>query len=265
MPALSEPDIVAILGDVMRPWDGWGAASYASHGTSALVRQEARRIVRTVALLEDTTPASILEIGTGYLNLVLTLRRLYPAAVITGVEHPGRRYIWSSAYRETLAAASITLVATDVTREPLPFRHGSVECVVFAEVIEHLPPNTVPGVLAELARVLEAGGVLLLTTPNLAAWGNRELLLRGESPQQSPARAIDGTFGHLRLYTMAELTELLSAAGFVVRRRTFMDQVPVGASRARRALRALVEPVLTAWPALRDTCLVRADRVEGGR
>jgi hypothetical protein len=88
----------------------------------------------------------------------------------------------------------------------------------------------------------------------LPSWANREMVARGHSPQQSPARTIDGTFGHLRLYTMAELVALLKGAGLRVRRREFFDQVAVAMAPARR-LR----------PALRDTCAVVAERPGGGQ
>src|SRR2546429_5223207 len=64
----------------------------------------------------------------------------------------------------------------------------------------------------------------------------------------------------LRLYTMAELTELCEAVGFRVTRRAFVDQVAAGISPLRRGLRAVLAPARGAWPALRDTCMVQAVR-----
>jgi len=138
--------------------------------------------------------------------------------------------------------------------------HTDIDLVICAEVLEHLPPDTVPGVLAEAARVLKPGGWMVATTPNLAAWENREMLWRGHSPQQTAALVIDGTYGHLRLYTMEELVVLFQSAGFLVDRRVYADQIPVGISAIRRLLRLLLWPVRRIRPALRDTCLVRAVR-----
>ena len=256
---MNEARIAALLRERLRAWDEWSARSFAEHGSGTLVRQEAYRIARVLALL-DAAPRRLLEIGTGYLTLAVTLRRVFPRATVAGVDHPGRAYVFVPAYRKALEAARIVFAAADLVVDGLPFRTRVFDTVVFAEVVEHLPPNAVPDVLAEIGRVLVEGGVFVLTTPNLASWTNRELVLRGHSPQQSPLRAIGGTYAHLRLYTMAELVELCEAAGFRVTRRAFVDQAAVGISPLRRGLRAVLAPARRAWPALRDTCVIQAVR-----
>lgn len=262
---MDENAIAVLLGKVLRSWDHPGMESCAAHGTKALIRQEASRLAQTVAFLDDgPEPRRLVEIGTGYLTLASTLRHQFPEAEMIGVEHPQRPYVWLPEYRARLTEERIRLVAADLVGSGLPFRSQTFDVAVFAEVVEHLPPHAVPAALAEISRILEPRGVLVLTTPNLAAWSNRELLLRGHSPQQSPARIIDGTYGHLRLYTMAELVALLEESGFEVVRRTFIDQVAVGISLIRRVLRALLWPARVLCPSLRDTCMVRAVRVESG-
>ena len=258
--SVDEARVADALRETFHTWDEASARSAAEHGDAALVRQEARRLRVTLSLLGETPLGRVLEIGTGYLTLAVTLRRMFPRALITGVEHPGRPDVCASAYGQRLAAERITLAAADVAAGGLPFRDASFDAVLFAEVVEHLPPNAVPEVLHDIARVLAPGGRVILTTPNLASWTNRELVVRGHSPQQSPARTIDGTFGHLRLYTMAELVGLLEGAGLHVRCREFFDQVPVGISPLRRALAVGLAPARWRWPTLRDTCAVVAER-----
>jgi SAM-dependent methyltransferase len=256
--------IAAALRETFQTWDEASAHSAAVHGAQALVRQEAHRLRVTMGLLGDAAPARVLEIGTGYLTLAIALRRTFARARITGVEHPARAYVFASAYGKRLAEETMTLVAADLAAGGLPFRDAAFDSVVFAEVVEHLPPNAVPAILHDIARVLAPGGRLVLTTPNLASWTNRELVMRGHSPQQTPARQIDGTFGHLRLYTMAELVSLLQGAGLHVRRQEFFDQVPVAISPLRRALGVGLRPARWRWPALRDTCAVVAERAGPG-
>ncbi len=254
--------IIPILREVCRIWDPRVLEGYQNYGIESLIRQDAHRVAQTLALFEEQQPPErLLEIGTGYLGMAVPLRRRFPAMEIVGVEYPGRRYIWTREYRDRLAMERIRLVATDVVSSGLPFRTGTFGGATLAEVVEHLPPNTLPTVLAEVARVLCPGGTLILTTPNLASWMNREYLLRGDSPgQQSPALIIDGCFGHLRLYTMHELVTLLEGVGFRVVRQRFIDQIPLGISRIRRLIRLALRIPKTFWPALRDTCVIHAVR-----
>lgn len=257
---VDEQAIAAHLRRTFRPWDPHAVEPFATYGAEPLVRHEAHRIAQTLALLDkaEPPPQRVLEIGTGYLTMAVTLRHWFPEAEIVGLEHPHRPYVWMPEYQQQLIAERIRLVTADVAAFGSPFRAGSFNLVVLAEVVEHIPPHAIPAALKEIKRSLSPDGVLLLTTPNLAAWTNRELLLRGDSPQQCPAQTIDGTYPHLRLYTMAELVALLDSAGFRVVRQTFMDQVALGMTRVRHLLRTMLCPVRFCWPALRDTCLIRA-------
>ena len=58
----------------------------------------------------------------------------------------------------------------DLTR-PLPYSDGSFDLVILCEVAEHLP--TYIPVVAEIGRVLAAGGRLVLSTPNVARLHSR--------------------------------------------------------------------------------------------
>ncbi len=133
---LSETAIAALLADVARGWDPRAADSLATHGRETLLRHEARRIADTLALLDGRhAPGRVLEIGTGYLTLAATLHRALPFARLVGVEHPGRRYVWTREYQAALRVHGTALVAADIERR-LPFADGAFDTVVFAEVVE---------------------------------------------------------------------------------------------------------------------------------
>lgn len=69
------------------------------------------------------------------------------------------------------APAGIDWHALDLNREPeLPFEDGHVDVVTMLAVIEHLDPDGLDGLLAEVHRVLKPGGRLIVTTP--AAWSD---------------------------------------------------------------------------------------------
>ena len=82
----------------------------------------------------------------------------------------------------------------------LPLPEGSVDVVVNFQVIEHLWNQ--PQFVAECARVLRPGGVLLMSTPNRITF--------------SPGRDTPVNPFHTRELNAQELTELLVDGGFTV-------------------------------------------------
>ena len=68
---------------------------------------------------------------------------------------------------------------------PAELRSGTFQTVLFCEIVEHLvnPSYTLKPVIDLLA----PGGLFLMTTPNLASFGNRVRLLRGQTPSLGPA------------------------------------------------------------------------------
>lgn len=93
----------------------------------------------------------------------------------------------------------------------LPFQGERFATVVAAEVIEHIFDTE--SFLSEAARVLEPGGWLAITTPNLVALTGRAQLLLGRSPHNVEFDASPGTSGHIRYFTFQTLECLLKRAG----------------------------------------------------
>ncbi len=96
-----------------------------------------------------------------------------------------------------------TAVNGDALR--LPFADGAFDRVIAAEVLEHIPADTVA--LAELARVLWPGGVLAVTVPR---WGP-ELANWALSDEY---HTVPG--GHVRIYRASVLAARLRDAGLAV-------------------------------------------------
>ncbi|MFA6262958.1 MAG: class I SAM-dependent methyltransferase [Candidatus Babeliales bacterium] len=84
--------------------------------------------------------------------------------------------------------------------------------VVIAEVFEHIPSTDVEPFLHKLSQVVAPGGTVFLTTPNFYVQG---------PAQQSPLWYERCSYGHYKHYTAAELTQLLTTAGFCVQRCDF--------------------------------------------
>lgn len=105
------------------------------------------------------------------------------------------------------------------TADALPIASASVDVVVMAEVIEHLPDEAVA--LAEVRRILKPGGLLLASVPNAdypALWDpiNWTLEHLGRSPiRTGPLAGIWA--GHERLYSPQGLAAVVTQAGFAVR------------------------------------------------
>ena len=89
----------------------------------------------------------------------------------------------------------------------LPFADASFPCVLCSQVIEHVPKDS--PILAELVRVLQPGGRLVLGTPDYANW--EWVVTEKLSGFFAPGAYADEHIAH---YTRAELVARFEAQGF---------------------------------------------------
>jgi len=179
-------------------------------------------------------------------------------------------------YGRIAGACGIQAVRADLERDRVPIENGWADCAVFSEVLEHLNPYYVGHAVSEINRVLRLGGILVLTTPNIASLFRRLRLLLGIQPQYGL---------HVREYTKREVEDLLARHGFRVLRSfysdvndlTFVDAeveeyLELGTYRRllrlvlRRPtklniLRLFVYPLVKAFPSLRMLIVVAAEKV----
>ena len=99
----------------------------------------------------------------------------------------------------------------------LPFEDETVDAVVSMEVIEHLmfPLSAVE----EISRILRPGGVVLLTTPNIAYWRLRlDMLFRGRWNPLGDTLAVKEPWRdpHIRFFTTRSMRGMLESAGLEV-------------------------------------------------
>lgn len=109
--------------------------------------------------------------------------------------------------------------AVQLDAQKLPFADASFDVVVSDDVIEHLVDTD--EYAKEIKRVLEPGGWLFLSTPNLGAWFNRLSLLMGIQPaftevsfEKVFGRPGSDIVGHLRVFTARSIKEFLVHHGF---------------------------------------------------
>ncbi|MEU6080952.1 methyltransferase domain-containing protein [Streptomyces sp. NPDC047108] len=225
-------------------------------GTERSLRQ-ARILARALGPVRQggPPPATVLDVGCGDGSAAGTAARVLSGHRVVGVD-------WSQDALRRAASRIPFVVRGELTDGGLPFATASADAVLFSEVIEHLvDPDAA---LDELRRVLRPGGHLLLSTPNLAAWYNRGLLLAGVQPVFSEVslRRIHGrpgsqVVGHLRLYTARALRELVAASGFEV---VALAGAPFhGVPRPLRPL----DRAACRWPSVASILLLHARRTAG--
>ncbi|MEM3859861.1 MAG: hypothetical protein QW478_10730 [Candidatus Micrarchaeaceae archaeon] len=107
---------------------------------------------------------------------------------------------------------SIKKVVYDVSQSGNRVNENSgYDIILFYETLEHLlaPDETI---LANISRILNNGGLLLGSVPNAASAYNRLGLLLGRNIYWTKTNIINGVFGgygHIREYTVAEISKLL--------------------------------------------------------
>ena len=132
-------------------------------------------------------------------------------------------------------------IRLNISNEKFPFENDYFEIVYMGDVIEHLlNPDFA---IMEIQRVLKPEGFLILSTPNLACWYNRLLLLFGIQPIFTEVSNI-GVFGrsgtvpvgHLRLFTLRALRGFLRFHGFKILREigSPFDELPLSMRRLDR-------------------------------
>lgn len=166
-------------------------ADYYEHARpelQALIPREARRV---------------LDVGCGAGAFGAALKRRGAVEVI-GVE----------ADHEAAEAAKKILDRVhlgDVEALELPYGPGTFDCVILADILEHLRDPW--GLLKRLVPLLRARGRLIASLPNVRHWSVVRGLLEGEWTYL-PAGILDR--GHLRFFTLASGRALLEAAGLAV-------------------------------------------------
>jgi 2-polyprenyl-3-methyl-5-hydroxy-6-metoxy-1,4-benzoquinol methylase len=98
--------------------------------------------------------------------------------------------------------------------EPIPFPDAFFEYVIFTEVLEHIAISDPLKILLEIKRVLKPGGIMVLSTPNVANISNVLALIKGDNIFWDPAIFYGSLDRHNREYTPCEVVDLMGKAHF---------------------------------------------------
>ena len=199
------------------------------------------RVASVLPLALRENPSAVLDIGCNRGELLgrfpTAIRRcgidcLDPGAVSPGFEYRQR----------------------DVAKG-LPFGEGEFDVVLAGEVVEHLLDTI--AFLRECRRVLRPGGVVLLTTPNLAYWRNLLQWMRQQQFFFVDHRA--GENGHVRYFAPRTLRAVMMEAGLRVEALFSVGDLPTSASGL---LRAVGKISMRCFPMRNLSLIATARRVE---
>jgi SAM-dependent methyltransferase len=131
---------------------------------------------------------------------------------------------------ELARCRGVKAIYLNISEDNFPFEENYFDAIFAGEVIEHLyDPDKF---LDEAYRVLKAGGCLIITTPNLAAWYNRIALLFGFQPFWMDASLRHPNVGklkkvgtengeHIRVFTSFALADILKLHRFDIIRMEY--------------------------------------------
>jgi SAM-dependent methyltransferase len=94
------------------------------------------------------------------------------------------------------------------TASRLPFEDGYFDVVTMLAVFEHIEPERLIGLVADIRRVLRPGGVFIVTTP--AAWADGLLQIMAKLKMVNPVLLAE----HKDEYTHAKIARILRLGGF---------------------------------------------------
>lgn len=268
MQEMTPQQLIALLQPVSSEFEGT-----AFHGEFLhYLHSHAERLSWLVKQVQQTGRAGeVLDAGSYPGHTTLALHSL--GYRVTALNPVMEGYASWEPYRASMELRDIPLLSVDLEREYLPGSGEQYDQVVFSEVIEHLPFNPFHA-MAELCRVLRPGGLLWLSTPNIACARYIFRLLRGETI----FRSLDGYWckafptapgaKHEREYTARELQYFLRPGNrFPYRYEQkalsvhgwFDDERPTGSRFWNAAERALVR----AFPGLHTGLAAVASKPEG--
>jgi radical SAM superfamily enzyme YgiQ (UPF0313 family)/GT2 family glycosyltransferase/SAM-dependent methyltransferase len=177
---------------------------------------------RNIADLVPQSARRVLDVGCGQ-GLTGGLLRVERGIEVVGVE-------LHSEVAEIAKSHLSRVVIGDLESMDLPFDHGYFDCIIFADVLEHLVNPW--GALQKVVKYLSIGGTIIASIPNIR---NLDVLskLAGGTWGYTEQGIMDRT--HLRFFALADMFKLFEDVGIQARVAEVVRD-PVFASMDLRAL-----------------------------
>ena len=202
--------------DYIRSWS-------SESGEGSYVETHIDRLEKTLAITPPAPhpAARILEMGA-YLQITPSLRTHLGYGEVRGCYYgPAGRTDHKRRISQTGETFECDVDLFDAEKDPFPYPDGHFSTVLCCELLEHLPSDPMH-MMSEINRILEDGGRLVLTTPNIGSLRAISAILQGYHPGFFPAYIRPRKDGeeaearHNREYTPKEIQMLLHEAGFAL-------------------------------------------------
>lgn len=158
---------------------------------------------------------TILDIGCGFGLFSLYYAQLLPAAAFRGLDLNARRVALATEAARRLGLTNAVYAVGDACHYRADGEHAAAYML---DIVHHVPPETVPPLLAELHKAIRPGGRLIVkdvdTQPAYKRWFTLALDLL-----MSPG-------GVIHYWPAGELQTLLQRVGFRVYRHLMVDILP---------------------------------------
>ena len=100
--------------------------------------------------------------------------------------------------------------------QTFPYQSNTFDTITAGEIIEHIYDTDF--FLKEIKRILKPNGFLIISTPNIATFGRRLMLLFGINPLIETS--LENGSGHIRYFTKKSLQQLLEKHNFQITKFT---------------------------------------------
>jgi methionine biosynthesis protein MetW len=228
------------------------------------------RFTKVLTILSTLKGERLLDVGCGDGTFTLLMKNAMKAEEVAGIE------IAPDAVA-TASKKGIKVYNIDIDESPFPFDDAYFDVIYCGEIIEHVF-NT-DHLLEEVYRVLKLDGTAIFTTPNLAGWPNRLALLLGYQPYPTAVspkyegigklffKGDEGQWGHIRVFTVRALKELLYTYHFkIIGLIGCQVSIKTTSTKFLTQLILLLDKIISRIPSLsnRIMAVVRKDMDTGG-